>query len=323
MPTRNEIAEQIVQAKASAQDEIRRTFLKEFHEYTSRDTILYASSFSSRKGIEVPGLFLSIVLEDVQGFMSALHGLEGKELDLILHSPGGSLEAAEQIVTYLRSKYDHIRAIVPQNAMSAATMIACACDEIMMGKHSALGPIDPQITMPTQGGPFTAPAQAILDEFERAKQEVAVDPRTAPLWVTRIQAYPQGVLALCEASIKLSQERVTDWLDTYMFRDQEPRGDAIARWLSDAKLHKSHGRPIGIVQAKERGLKITAIEDDQELQERLLSLFHATTVTFDVTNCMKFVENHLGKGSYVNIQVSQTPTGLPITAPPQEEERPG
>ncbi len=157
MPTRKEIAEQVLKAKATAQDEIRRTFFKKFHEHTSRDAILYASSFSSRKGFEVPGLFLSIVVEDIQGFMSALHGLEGKELDLILHSPGGSLEAAEQIVTYLRSKYDHIRAIVPQNAMSAATMIACACDEIVMGKHSALGPIDPQITVPTQAGPFTAP----------------------------------------------------------------------------------------------------------------------------------------------------------------------
>jgi ClpP class serine protease len=28
-------------------------------------------------------------------------------------------------------------------AMSAATMIACAADVIVMGKHSFLGPIDP------------------------------------------------------------------------------------------------------------------------------------------------------------------------------------
>ena len=59
MPTRNEIAEQIVQAKAAAQDEIRRTFFRELHKHTSRDIILYASAFSSRKGIEVPGLFLT------------------------------------------------------------------------------------------------------------------------------------------------------------------------------------------------------------------------------------------------------------------------
>ena len=55
MPTRNEIADQIYGAKENAQDEIRRTFFKKFHEHTSRDAILYASSFSSRKGIEVPG----------------------------------------------------------------------------------------------------------------------------------------------------------------------------------------------------------------------------------------------------------------------------
>ena len=320
MPTRNEIAKQIFQVKAEAQDEVRRKFFRELHEHTSRDAILYASSFSSRKGIEVPGLFLSIVPEDIQGFMSALHGLKGKELDLILHSPGGSLEAAEQIVTYLRSKYDHIRAIVPQNAMSAATMIACACDEIMMGKHSALGPIDPQITVPTQVGPFTSPAQAILDEFERAKREVVKDPRTAPLWVTRIQAYPQGALAMCQDAIALSKERVSEWLNTYMFRNQKQQGSDIATWLGDAKLHKSHGRPIGIKQAQARGLKITAIEDDQEFQERVLSLFHATTVTFDVTNCMKFIENHLGKGSYVNVNVQVAPPpGLPVTAAPPDK----
>ena len=299
MPTRNEIANRILQKGSGGPDKVRREFFKKFHEYTSRDAVFYASSFSSQKSIKVPSLFLSIVPEDIQGFMSALHGLTGEKLDLILHSPGGSLEVAEQLVTYLRSKYNYIRAIVPQNAMSAATMIACACDEIMMGKHSALGPIDPQITVPTQTGPFTAPAQAILDEFDRAKQEVIEEPRTAPLWVTRIQAYPQGVLSMCQDAIELSRERVGDWLNTYMFRGQEQKGQDVATWFGNAKLHRSHGRPIGIERARQYGLKITAIEDDQELQERVLSLFHATTVTFDVTNCTKFIENHLGKGSYV------------------------
>jgi hypothetical protein len=101
---------------------------------------------------------------------------------LIRHSPGGSLEAADQIVQYLRSKFTHIRAIVPQNAMSAAMMLACACDEIIMGKRSAIGPIDPQITFPVQNGHFTAPAQAILAEFDEAQKAVIADPRTAVLW---------------------------------------------------------------------------------------------------------------------------------------------
>ncbi|MFN8004648.1 MAG: hypothetical protein U0X75_26950 [Acidobacteriota bacterium] len=105
---------------------------------------------------------------------------------------------------------------MPQNAMSAATMIACACDSIVMGKHSAIGPIDPQITFPTQNGHFTAPAQAILDEFDQAKQEVINDPRTA-LWVTKIQNYSQGFLNICQNTIRLSIEKVEEWLNKYMF----------------------------------------------------------------------------------------------------------
>lgn len=140
MPNRNEIYEEIGKARAAAQDDVRRRYLKELNELTKRDTIIYATAFSSKRLPQLPSFLISLTSDDIQGFISALHGLNGKKLDLILHSPGGSLEAAEQIVSYLRSKYGHIRAIVPQNAMSAATMLACACDEIVMGKHSAIGP---------------------------------------------------------------------------------------------------------------------------------------------------------------------------------------
>lgn len=52
--------------------------------------------------------------------MSAVHELKGESLDIIIHNPGGSAEATEQIVLYLRKMFSHIRAIIPQNAMSAA-----------------------------------------------------------------------------------------------------------------------------------------------------------------------------------------------------------
>lgn len=68
--------------------------------------------------------------EDIQALMEVAHGLAGSGLDLILHSPGGSLETTEAVVSYLRSQFSHIRVIVPQLAMSAATMIACAANEI-------------------------------------------------------------------------------------------------------------------------------------------------------------------------------------------------
>jgi hypothetical protein len=308
MPTLNEIQSEILNIKGMSQDTIRRKYLKRLAKYTGRDTIIYASAFSSHKGPEIPGLAMSVTLEDVQGFMSALHGLKGSELDLILHSPGGSMEAADQIVQYLRSKYKHIRAIIPQNAMSAATMIACACDEIIMGKHSAIGPIDPQVTFPTPSGSFTAPAQAILDEFEQAKQEVAKNPATASLWVTKIQNYPHGFLNICATTLDLSRQKVEEWLNENMFKrlpNAKRPGKKIAKWLANAKEHKTHGRPITIGKATEAGLRVTALEDDQDFQEYVLSTFHAAMVAFRITNCVKMVENNKGRGLFLQVDIGK------------------
>jgi ATP-dependent protease ClpP protease subunit len=310
MPNLHDIQQEILNRKGQAQDDVRRRHLADLAKYTGRDTIIYASAFTSHKGPAIPGALMSVVLEDVQGFMSALHGLNGSELDLILHSPGGSMEAADQVVQYLRAKYENIRAIVPQNAMSAATMIACACDSIVMGKHSAIGPIDPQVTFPTPTGSFAAPAQAILDEFEQAKSEVAENPATAPLWVTKIQAYPHGFLNVCKTTLDLSRSKVAEWLNTYMFAalpESERKGDQIASWLANAREHKTHGRPINVDKALEIGLKIERLEEDQDLQEKVLSTFHATMVTFGVTQCVKLVENQNGKGTFLKVEVKAVP----------------
>lgn len=312
MPTLHEIQNEILKAQNTAQDTVRRNYLKQLAEYSGRDTIVYASAFTSLKGPEIPQSVMQVALEDVQSFMSALHGMNGENLDIILHSPGGSLEAADQIVQYLRAKYRHIRAIVPQNAMSAATMIACACDEIVMGKHSAIGPIDPQITFPTQNGAFTAPAQSILDEFEQAKKEIGANPGTAPLWVSKIMSYPHGFLTICATTIQLAQAKVGEWLNSYMFSNVPPdekKGKEIAAWLGNANEHKTHGRPITIQTAAGKGLRVVALEDDQRLQELVLSTFHATMVTFALTACVKLVENHNGKGVYLQANVAPQKAG--------------
>ena len=53
-----------------------------------------------------------ITHEDIAGFMETVYELEGRQLDLILHSSGGQPEAAEAIVQYLRKKFDDIRVLV-------------------------------------------------------------------------------------------------------------------------------------------------------------------------------------------------------------------
>ena len=305
MPTKSEISQIVLNAKNGAQDDIRKKYLKELSDYTHRDTILYCSAYTTPQASGAPSEALSLVSGDMQGFMSSLNGLGNDNLDIIIHSPGGSSEAVEQIVQYLRSKYHHIRAIVPQNAMSAATMLACACDEIIMGKHSAIGPIDPQITFPVQNGSlFTAPAHSILNEFNQAKTEILANPGVAPLWIPKLANWPAGILDICNNTIQLSKDMVKNWLASYMFAGQPNRAnkaDAIANWLGTFSNHLTHGRPISITEASSQGLVVTPLEGDQNLQEKVLSVFHASIVTFEVTNCVKIIENQNGVGSFITL----------------------
>jgi len=66
-------------------------------------------------------------------------------LDIILHTPGGLVLAALQIARAIQSHKGKVTVFVPHYAMSGGTLIALAADEIVMCKHSVLGPIDPQI----------------------------------------------------------------------------------------------------------------------------------------------------------------------------------
>src|SRR5699024_4798608 len=67
-------------------------------------------------------------------------------IDIILHTPGGLALASLQIASALRKHKGKVTVYVPHYAMSGGTLIALAADEIVMGEHSMLGPVDPQIS---------------------------------------------------------------------------------------------------------------------------------------------------------------------------------
>lgn len=274
-------------------DGVRREYLTKLNHKTGRDVILYATKWT------VPGADpqdVSIVEEDIQGFMEVFYGLKGPKLDIILHSPGGSPEVTEALVTYIRSKFSDVRVFVPHAAMSAATMFACAANIIVIGKQSSLGPIDPQFIIRTESGPMMVAAQAILDQFDRAKEECA-DPRNIGPWMPILKQYGPALLTQCENAIKLSQTLVKEWLEKYMFAGDpsaEEMADQIAKKLSDHKDFKSHGRRIMLARAKDMGLKIEMLEQDQELQDLVLSVYHAVTHAFSGP-AVKIIENHQGR----------------------------
>ena len=300
MPTWGEILRELQQTKAPVGvgwdfDGVRRKYLVALHELTRRAVILYSTAYLESRPI--PPVDLQIGLHDIQGFMEAASNIEEKNLDLILHSPGGSAEAAESVVTYLRKRFDHIRVFVPIAAMSAATMVALSADEIVMGQHSQLGPIDPQFIIYTPEGPRSAPAKAILNQFELAKKECK-EPSNLAAWMPILRGYMPGLLTQCIDSRKLAVRMVSAWLKEYMFandNDAELKANAIAEWFADYDSFSSHGRRVSPDQAIEKGLKVSWLEDDQDLQDAVLSVHHVAMHTFSGTPAAKIIENHHGR----------------------------
>ena len=293
MPGYSEIHQQVIsQSKSAGSPEVacnivRQQYMKKLADLRNANVILYASCFTQKSG-----MMAGIVEGDVNGLMNVLYGLKpDKDLELILHSPGGLPEAAEGMIDYLHAHFSErkIRVIVPRLAMSAATMMACAADVIVMGKHSSLGPIDPQITVQTPSGLTTmVPARAVIDEFLTAKQNAA-----ETFWFLRMRQYSLGQIQECLNREEMSKKLVELWLTRRMLAgrpEQEARD--IAQYLGNHDGFKSHGRKISPYTAKEKGLKVEMLEDTPEYQDMVLSIFHAAELTFMRTSAVKIIENH-------------------------------
>jgi ClpP class serine protease len=87
-----------------------------------------------------------IDIDDAEGILRAIHDTPpGRPIEIVLHTPGGLVVAARQIASALADHDAPVTAVVPHYAMSGGTMIALACDEIVVDPHSSLGPVDPQL----------------------------------------------------------------------------------------------------------------------------------------------------------------------------------
>jgi hypothetical protein len=260
-------------------------------------------------------------MEDMEGFLEVFDGLSGEKLDIILHSPGGSPEATEALVNYIRSKFSDVRVFIPHAAMSAATMLACSGNRIVMGKQSSIGPIDPQMIVPSEQGYKSAPAQAILDQFELAKEQLK-DPKLLPAWLPILGQYGPSLLVQCNEAIELSRELVKTWLTKYMFVGDDQaasKAEKVAKFLADHKMFKTHSRPINRDLARSYGLIIDDMEKDPKLEDLVLSVFHATSLTFNGTAAAKIVENHIHRAWVKQINVVLVPA--PVQQPPAEPKK--
>lgn len=272
---------------------IRRKYLAELNRYTTRNVIAYYSGFLSK-----PEIRSDINDEDKNGFMMAVHRMPRmRGLDLILHTPGGSIASTQSIVYYLQNMFDNdIRAIVPQIAMSAGTMIACSCQEIWMGKHSNLGPIDPHLS--------GLPAYGVIAEFKRAFAEVKKDPAKLAIWQPIISQYRPTFLSQCENAIAWSNKFVDTQLQKVMFAGKTAADKAKAKKmakhvvdkLTDYSGNKTHNRHIHVDELQAMGLNVRLLEEpgEEKFQDLVLTVHHCYMHSLMNTPAHKIIENHMG-----------------------------
>lgn len=285
MPSWNDVLNRTIRSsqEPGPLDKMRRSYIDKLAKYRGRNVICYYSGWLQNP----QNLNLEINDLDIDGLMNAINGMDkSKGLDLILHTPGGVVSATEAIISYLRRCFGtNIDAFVPQLAMSGGTLIACSCNKIYMGKQSSIGPTDPQFG--------TVAASGIVDEFERAKREVAENPSSTPLWQQLISKYPPAFIGECQRALNVSKTILQTSLENNMFKDDDSRLAEVVDKLSSHEDSGMHDRHYSVDYAREIGLHVEELESDNKLQDLVLTIHHAFMITFQQAMASKIIENNL------------------------------
>lgn len=158
-------------------------------------------------------------------------------LDLIIHTPGGLVLAAEQIAHALCKHPAKVTVFVPHYAMSGGTLIALAADEIVMDENAVLGPVDPQL------GEY--PAVSVLRVLEQ-KDINEVDDRT---------------LILADVARK-AMEQVRNTVQNILADHMElEKARELAQTLSEGRW--THDYPITVEEARQLGLPVSPEMPDE------------------------------------------------------------
>ena len=152
-------------------------------------------------------------------------------IDLILHTPGGLVLAAEQIAEALLRHPAKVTVFVPHYAMSGGTLIALAADEIVMDENAVLGPVDPQL------GQY--PAASILKVLEKKP----------------IQEIDDQTLILADVAEKALKQVKATVKNLLLKRMPEEKAEEVATLLSQGTW--THDYPIDVAQAREMGLPVS------------------------------------------------------------------
>ncbi len=299
-------------------DAFRREKYVAVEKVTGRPLIVYATDFLNKDKLKASGGDVEIDLTDRDAFIEVTQALTDKAVDVIIYSPGGLPDAADSIVQILRSKFEHVRFIIPSVAKSAATMIALSGHELVMEHNAELGPIDPQFRLTKPDNTSTiSPAQAIIDQFDKAQDVIGKDPKKLAAWIPILQQYGPSLYQQCLNAIDLSKRYVFEWLQTGIFKPKDQAGAAAAAaaakkvvdYLGDHNQFKSHGARVGFEELRKQGLPVRLLNEDKPLHDAVMTVYHALLITFGGTGAYRISENSRGDAFIRLVQLIAIPGG--------------
>ena len=207
----------------------RQALIKQIQADTGRSLICYVS-----------GEECAIDANDTMPFVDLLHNVQcGRNLDLLLHTGGGSIDAAEKLVGMMRRHVGtaELRIIVPDFAKSAGTLMVLGADSVVMSDMSELGPIDPQIRL---AGRWQS-AENYLDAYRTHTKKLKDDRDNLAARIMLEKLEPE-VLKLCETAGNRARQAAESLLKRGMFRNGGnwtlTAGELLdtGRWLSHGQM---------------------------------------------------------------------------------------
>jgi hypothetical protein len=190
-----------------------------------------------------------------------------QDLHLMLASPGGDGEVAVRLVRAAQSRCRRLTVIVPDQAKSAATLLALGAHEILMGPTSDLGPVDPQFPF---GEYDLVSAKDIIAAVERALKDVAERPDTYALHSAMLSEVNALKVEQARSALARTDDLVREALQSNPDRSHD-KTENLAKALHEPLIEapKDHAAIFGADYARELGLPV-AICDPASVQWRLI-----------------------------------------------------
>lgn len=265
----------------------RQHIIREIEELTGRRLIVYFGNIVHPAS--------SIAPTDVTPFQDLLLDCPANSnIDLLLQTPGGDVDAAEKLVYMLRERANAVRVIVTDRAKSAGTLIALASDSILMSPTSELGPIDPQITITQPDGKqITRPAQSFLDGLDQIKRDVINNQgQLNPAYFPLLSQLDPALLDYCSKAIERAQEFAVKWLCKHMLANDHDKAKQIAKRLADVDSYRSHGMVIDHTETETLGLSVEHQDIESALWRKLWKLHAAYDLFCQSNSVAKLFESN-------------------------------